>query len=212
MMDVAFIISAFAAIFVVVNPISKVIIFPMLTEGYTKEERVQTISIATTASFVTFVTFGIFGRFIFSALKVDYNALRFTGAIIMLLIGLDMIQGKMARTKPSPEETKEVEEKRMVGIFPLAIPFISGPAGIITVMLFLAEAPGIVEGVMVLVAVAAVCMITMFALLESPKIFSRIGTVGIRASSRIMGLIILAIGFQMLLNAITIFSQHLGWT
>ncbi len=210
-MDWGFIVSAFAAIFVVVNPISKVIIFPSLTEGYTKEERVRTISIAVTASFVTFVAFGIFGRFIFDALNVDYNALRFTGALVMLIIGLDLIQGKMARTKPQPEETKEVEEKDMVGIFPLAIPFISGPAGIVTVMLYLAEAPGVIEGTMVLVTCAVVCIITMLLLLESQMIYERIGSVGIKASGRLMGLIILAIGFQMLMNAVTIFVESLGW-
>jgi multiple antibiotic resistance protein len=209
-MNGAFVASAFAAIFVVVNPISKVIVFPMLTEGYTREERVQTISIAITASFVTFVTFGIFGRFIFSALHVDHTALRLTGAIIMLLIGLDMIQGKLPRTKPGPEETKEVEEKKMVGVFPLAIPFISGPAGIITVMLYLTEAPGPIEGIMVLVTCAVVCIITMLFLLESPLIFERIGNVGIRASSRVMGMIILAIGFQMLITAATAFIQDVG--
>ena len=208
-MDWAFIVSAFAAIFVVVNPISKVIIFPSLTQGYTKEERVQTISVAILASFLVFVTFGIFGRFIFEALNVDYNALRFTGALVMLIVGLDLIQGKMARTKPSPEETKEVEEKKMVGIFPLAIPFISGPAGIITVMLYLAEAPGIIEGTMVLVTCAVVCIITMLLLLESPLIYERIGSVGIKASGRLMGMIILAIGFQMLMNAVAIFLRAL---
>lgn len=203
-------VSAFAAIFVVVNPISKVIIFPSLTEGFTKEERVMTISVAVSASFIVFVTFGIFGRFLFDALNVDYNALRFTGALIMLIIGLDLIQGKMARTKPAPEETREAEEKKMVGIFPLAIPFISGPAGIITVMLYLAEAPGPFEGIMVLVTCAVVCFITMLLLLESPLIYNRIGSVGIKASGRLMGLIILAIGFQMLMNAVAIFVKSIG--
>ena len=32
-----------------------------------------------------------------------------------------------------------------------------------------------------------------------------------KASGRLMGLIILAIGFQMLMNAVTIFVESLGW-
>ncbi|GEM_PF-899239 len=210
-MDWAFVISAFAAIFSIVNPLSKIIIFPIVTEGYSREEQMGTIALAIYSSFLIFVGFGLFGRFLFRALGVDYNALRLTGALVMIKIGFDMIQGIIPRTKPTPEEAKEVVEKRMVGVFPLAIPFISGPAAIITVMLYMAEAPGLLEGVMVIVDTAIVCIITLFVLLQSRSLYKKLGRVGVLASVRIMGMIILAIGFQLLLNALDIFLSSYGF-
>ena len=209
-MDVTFVISAFTAIFIVVNPISKVVIFPMLTEGYTSEERMATLAISIYASFLLFAVFGIFGHFLFGALGVGYNALRLTGAVVLFKIGFDMLQGQLPKTKPGVEETAEAAEKKMVGIFPLAVPFISGPAALITVMLYVSEAPGNTEGVLVFVSTAIVCLITLACLYYANDIFDRIGRVGILTTVRIMGMILLAISLQMMINAIRILGPELA--
>lgn len=207
-MDTAFIISAFTAIFIIVNPISKVFIFPMITEGYTKEERVATLATAIYASFLLLIIFGLFGSFLFGALGVGYTALRLTGAVVLFKIGYDMLQGQMPKTKPSVEERDEAVEKKMVGVFPLAIPFISGPAAIITVMLYLSDAPGPLEGFLVLVSTAVVCLITLFFLYYAQRIFDRIGKVGVLASVRLMGMILMAIAMQMFINAFKVLGTE----
>ncbi|MDG6219934.1 MAG: MarC family protein [Candidatus Thermoplasmatota archaeon] len=200
-MDNAFVISAFIAIFAIVNPISKIVLFPMLTEGFTKEERMSTLATSIYASFLLFAVFGIFGRFLFEGLGVGFTALRLTGATVLLKIGFDMLQGQLPKTKPSAEERDEATAKKMVGVFPLAMPFIAGPAAIITVMLYMAEAPGTFEGVLVLTSTAMVCLITLLFLYYAHNIFDKIGKVGVLASVRIMGMILLAISFQMFINA-----------
>ncbi|MCK4718170.1 MAG: NAAT family transporter [Thermoplasmata archaeon] len=208
-MDHAFVIAAFAAIFSIVNPISKIIIFPMVTKGFNKEERDSALSTAVIFSFLLFMGFGLFGKYLFGSLGVGYNALRLTGAVILFKIGFEMLQGQLPKTKPSEEERDEVADKKMVGIFPLAMPFIAGPAALITVMLYVSEAPGTLEGILVLAATAAVCLITFVFLYYAHVIYDKIGKVGILASVRIMGMILLAIAFQMFINVIGLLAEDL---
>ena len=200
-MNWAFIISAFAAIFSVVNPISKILIFPMLTEGFSRPEQKKVITSAVLFSFVMFLTFGLLGGYLFSTLGVDYLALRLTGAVVLFKIGFDMIQGQIPKTKPSEDERDEVAEKAMVGIFPLGIPFIAGPSALITVMLYMNEAPTVIDSIAVIFVVLAVCLITFLFLIESRQVYERIGKVGVMASMRIMGMILLSIAIQMFVDS-----------
>jgi len=205
-MDLIYLSSAFIAIFSVVNPISKVVFFPLVTEGFSGQEKRTVILLAVYSSFLIFLFFGIFGKYLFLGLGVSYEALRLTGALIIATIGFDMLQGKVPRTRPSKSEREEVEAKRMVGVFPLAIPFISGPGSIITVMLYTASAPTWLEAVAVLAIVGIVLVITFIFLYYADRIAARIGKVGVLSAMRLMGMILLAIGFQMGIDSVLLLT------
>ena len=200
-MDAAFVISAFAAIFSVINPITKVIFFPMLTEGFTKQEKRQVATLAVNFSFGVLLLFGLFGIYLFQALNVELSTLRIVGGIVIAKIGFDMLQGQIPRTKQAPGELESLADKKEIGIFPLAIPFIAGPGAIITVLTFTSTAPDVTELILVLVSVLVVCVITLIMMLYSERTFKKLGKVGVFAVMRIMGMILLAIGVQMILDS-----------
>jgi multiple antibiotic resistance protein len=200
-MELAFVVSAFVAIFSVINPITKVIFFPMLTDGFTKQEKKEVASLAVNFSFLVFLAFGLFGIYLFRALNVELGTLRIVGGIVIAKIGFDMLQGQIPRTKQAPGELESLADKKEIGIFPLAIPFISGPGAIITVLTFTSTAPDVPELILVLVSVLVVCIITLIMMLYSEGVFKRLGKVGVFAVMRIMGMILLAIGVQMILDS-----------
>ncbi len=199
-MNYTFVISAFVAIFSIVNPITKVIFFPMLTEGFTRDEKKQVASLAANFSFLVFLAFGLFGIYLFQALNVSLTTLEIVGGMVIVKIGFDMLQGQVPRTKQTPAEMESLVDKKEIGIFPLAIPFISGPAAIITVITYTSTAPGVLELIMVLVSVLIVCVITLVMMLYSERVFARLGRVGVFAVMRLMGMVLLAIGVQMLVD------------
>jgi len=210
MMDAAFVIAAFVAIFAIINPISKIVFFPIITMDYTKEEKRAVISTAVLYSTIILLGFGLIGQQLFGVLGVSIPALKLTGAVVLFKVGLDMLQGQIPRTKYSKKEGDEAIEKRAVGVFPLAIPFIAGPGGIITVMLYVSSAPSVIDSLLVLVSVTVVLAITLVVLIYADKIADRIGKVGVTASMRLMGMILLAIGLQMFLSTIDMLLVEWG--
>ena len=173
----------------------------MLTEGFTKQEKSQVATLAVNFSFGVLLLFGLFGIYLFQALNVQLSTLRIVGGIVIAKIGFDMLQGQIPRTKQAPGELESLADKKEIGIFPLAILFIAGPGAIITVLTFTSTAPDVAELVLVLVSVLAVCIITLVMMLYSEGVFKKLGKVGIFAVMRLMGMILLAIGVQMILDS-----------
>jgi len=201
-LNISFVIAAFVAIFSVVNPFSKVIFFPMITHGLDGREKRNIIVLAVYMSFLIFLGFALLGGLLFESLGVSLISLRLAGGVIMFKIGWDMLQGVIPKMKPSQDEWDEITEKRLIGVFPLAIPFISGPASIATIVTYMSTSPGFTEQMLVIVSTGLVCLITGVFLHYSDVIFNRIGKVGVFAAMRIMGLIILAMSIEMLTNGI----------
>ncbi|RLF49025.1 MAG: hypothetical protein DRN20_03170 [Thermoplasmata archaeon] len=209
-MNWGFVISAFSSIFVVVNPITKLIYFPLITQGFTREEKVEIITIAVYVSFSILMGFAILGRYVFMALGVRPASLHIVGAIILLKMGYDMIQGQIPRTKTSDKEISELSAKKDVGIVPLAIPMISGPGSIVTVITFMSIAPGVWEAIMVLAAIAVICLITLFMLIFAEVISEKVGRIACYAMLRIMGIIGLAVGVQMFVDGTDMLLRQWG--
>ena len=208
MLRLVFLASAFAAIFITVNPFSKVPFFLILTQGFSRKERHQVIINAVKVSLPVLLLFALIGKFIFMAFGVEFLALKIFGGIILLKIGWDMLRGQMTKFKGSIEEEMEAVDRAMVGVVPLAIPMIAGPGSIITVMVFVGQAQSIFEVVAILLFIIAVIFVAYFLLLESKHIVKRVGKIGIQTGMRIMGIIIASIGIQTLIERLIELSAY----
>ena len=71
-------------------------------------------------------------------LGISLFALRVAGGVLLFRIGVDMVYAQVRRE--TPEEEAEAREKEDISIFPLAIPMISGPGALASVLL-LTELP-----------------------------------------------------------------------
>ena len=194
-------IAAFMAIFITINPISKVPFFLLLTPGYTRKQQKRVILNAVKVSLAVLILFAIFGRILFDLFNVEFLALKFVGAAILIKIGYDMLMGRMPDFKGTQAEKQEAIDKGMVGVVPLAIPMMAGPGAMVIAMIYMGEASGLLEHAFVEFCIAITVLITYILLIESQKIYKRMGNLGITATLRIMGILIASIGVQMLMNA-----------
>ena len=204
--DYALMSAAFMAIFITVNPLSKVPFFIVLTDGYTKKQKKKVIVNSIKVSIVVLITFAVLGRFLFDLLNVGFIALEFVGAVILIKIGYDMLMGQTAKFKSSKEEKQEAIDEGKVGVVPLAIPMIAGPSAMITSMIYVGESTGMLEVSFVLASILITCLITYVLLIKSEPIYKRIGDLGITATLRIMGLLIASIGVQMFMGNLIEFA------
>ena len=110
-------------------------------------------------------------------------------------IGVDMVFAQLRRE--TPEEEAEAREKADISIFPLAIPMISGPGALASVLLLTGEADGDARLVGIVLGAATVVLVAAWVVLRmAARLASLVGQTGINVLTRVLGLILTALAVQ----------------
>jgi multiple antibiotic resistance protein len=187
-----------AGIFVIVNPLTTAFAFMSLTTRM-KEERKREIALrATKISTGLFFIFALLGGVIFQLFGITLAAFRIAGGIILFGIAMGMIrsQGEDERKQTKPEG--DIADD--ISVIPLAIPFISGPGSIATVMILTSEAPTIYHTGLVFVAVLVTTVTCYYSMVYSKVIVKYLGDSGKQIITKVFGLILAVISVQFVIN------------
>lgn len=193
---------AFSSLFVIVDPIATVPAFLAMTARGTTRQRLQ---MARTACFVAVGILGGFaliGQWVFSLLGITLAAVQVAGALVLLLVSLDMLRAQRSPVQETAEETAEGATKEDIAITPLAVPMLAGPAAISTVILLEAQAVswayrGILLACVVLVGLASYGILAIGA--SGAKWMSPLAE---KIITRLMGLLLAALAIQFLFNGL----------
>ncbi len=198
-----FILLCFSTLFTLINPIGISPIFLTLTErfSHTQQKSIAKKGIAT--GFIVLVLFAYLGRYIFAIYSISIDAFRIMGGIIFFRSGLKMLDSIVSRTRITPSETEEGLEHDDIAISPIGIPIVTGPGAITAAMILAAEAQGIVEQIILLIAIFSVLFLTLLIFLASPKIFKKLGQSGSRLIQKLMGIILMVIAVQFIIDGIS---------
>jgi len=201
-MNFEFFILCFSSLFALINPIGLVPIFLSITENYNRRERDIIAIKAVIFSFFILITFSFIGEFIFSFYKITVDGFRIAGGILLLKISLDMLESKRSRTRTTPVEQKEAEEKNEIAYTPLGIPLIAGPGAIASIMILSSESNGYLDKVTLLISLSLVLFMTFIIFKISKFLSKNFGKSGLRIMQRIMGLILMTISIEFILKGI----------
>lgn len=197
-MDIGFLLTAFATLFVVIDPIGLAPLFVALTTGMSARMRraigLRAIAMAT----VLLVVFGAFGEAVLGMIGISMPAFRIAGGILLFLTALDMLFER--RVKRRENQTEEDHEDPSV--FPLAIPLISGPGAIASMILLTGARPGLEGFAHVLAALAGVMAIMMGLFLSASVIERALGKVGTNVVTRLLGMLLAALSVQFVLDGL----------
>ncbi|HHL42023.1 MAG TPA: MarC family protein, partial [Hellea balneolensis] len=119
--------SAFAILFVIVDPPGCAPIFATLTAGTSKHhQRVMAFKSVLVAASILFL-FAFFGENILGALHIKFEALRIAGGILLFIIALQMVFEKRTESREHrAEETLEhIEDPEDISVFPMGIPMVA---------------------------------------------------------------------------------------
>ena len=119
-----------------------------------------------------------------------------------LLMGLEMLHGAPTRVQHDDPEQQAVADRVLV---PLAMPLLAGPGAITTVLTLSSRADTWRGTAMLLVAVAIVGATIGIILLSAARVGGAIGSRGQRILLRFMGLILAAVGAEILLAGLYTF-------
>jgi len=189
---------ALPAVFFVVDPIGVVPIFLAMTARDTREKANAMAARACVVGAGLLVFFALFGTLIFKVFGVTLSAFRVAGGILLLMTAIDMLRAKQSPTKTTAEEEKEGEQKDDISIVPLAMPLLSGPGSIATVMVLMSKGKGIVSGVPVLLSIAITFVASYFVLRGAAYLQKVLKASGVAILQRVMGLLLAAIAVQFM--------------
>ncbi len=202
MVMLRFLLIAFTSIFVLVDPIAAVPTFLAMTDGSTRAERRHMAVRASWTCFVVLVTFSLAGTLIFQLFGITLAAFKIAGGLLLGSIGFEMLRAKRSATKETPDEASEGSEKEDVGIIPLGLPMLAGPGSISTVMVLMTQNPDWPHELAVLSAIAITAAIAFAVLASADRVSSLLHETGIRILTRMMGLLLIAIAVQFVLNGL----------
>ena len=212
MSPIIFLLTVLAAIFALVNPLGAVPTLVSLTEGFTDEERAKVIRKAIMVAGGMLLGFMFLGEYIFSVLGIDISDFKIAGGILLFKVAFDMIQGKMSSTKLTSLEKQDYLEREAVGIVPIGVPLLAGPGSITTAIIYFnSKSNGILDRLAVICAIVLVMIIAFFVLKFSVRILNRLGRSGSLIISRIMGLLLAAIGVEFVVSGIAGVITSLGF-
>lgn len=198
-------IAAFTSIISVANPLAAMPVFLSLTEHNTDIER---SAIAKKSSLYMFLVLAIFllaGNYIMSFFGISLSGIRIAGGLIILRAAYAMLNPGDTERKLSEEAEEAAKLKEDISFSPMAMPMLSGPGSIAVVIGLASQATGIMDLLIMTVAIILVALISYGVLRLAPFSAKYIGPTGMGAITRMMGFIAMAIGVQFILNGISRF-------
>tara|TARA_B000000532_G_scaffold53153_1_gene40840 strand:+ start:1297 stop:1941 length:645 start_codon:yes stop_codon:yes gene_type:complete len=205
--NVSFILLTFSSLFTLINPIGITPILLSMTEDESDSEYQVIIKKGIITAYIILTIFAIMGDLIFKFYGITIYAFMIAGGILFLRNSFDMIDSKISRESSTPLETKEAIQKEDISITPIGIPLIAGPGAITSIMILSSQTSSYVDKCIVHINILITLIITYIILLLGKKISKKIGTTGIRIIQRIMGLILLVISIQFIINGILLLME-----
>ena len=133
------------------------------------------------------------GQYVLEAMHLRQESVAIAGGIVLFLIGLRMIF-------PPPEGLMGELPDGEPFIVPLAIPMVAGPSGMAAVMLMGSQEPGRMGDWSLALSIAWIA--TAAILFSATYLYRWLGTRVLMAIERLMGMLLVALSVQMLLDGV----------
>ncbi|MBJ9921466.1 MarC family protein [Burkholderia cenocepacia] len=193
---------SFISLLALINPVGAVPFFLSLTAQQTDDERRRTIRIASVSVFCVMTVTALLGQQIINFFGISVGSLEVGGGIIMLLMAINMLNAQIGNTRSTPEERHEAELKDNIAVVPLAIPLLTGPGSISTVIICAANAHHWYERAGLVAIGAVLAFLCFVAMRLAEPIANWIGRTGINIATRLMGLMLSALAVEFIVNGL----------
>ena len=204
------VILSFIAIVTMVNPLAVIPSFVALTRDVSRRTRASVAFVAGIACIVVLTTFLLAGNYVFKFFGITVPAFQIMGGIIFLTNAMRTLVdderrgfdiGGERRMQDSDKEKAEIDPSS-IAIVPIAVPMLSGPGAITSVMVLVNLYPGVEAKMAVMLSIAATGAVSYVVLLAADPISRVIGSRGRLVFAKIMSLLLGAIGIQFIINGV----------
>lgn len=187
------IISASLLLFMVMDPFGNIPFFLSAMKQVDPARQTRVVIRELFFALIALVLFLFLGQYFLGALNISEPALTASGGIILLLIAIKMIF-------PPQHGSRKEEFEGEPFIVPLAIPYVAGPSALSTVLLFMSREP--LRWPEWLAALLIAWIATSAIILLASSLRKHLGRRGLLAMERLMGMVLVTIAVQMLMNGV----------
>lgn len=200
--EIAIFLQFFVGLIAAVNPIGIMPIFVSLTGHMGTEERNKTAYTANIAVAVILTVSLLAGQLLLDMFSISLDSFRVAGGLLLLTIAFSMMSGKLGEDKQNKQEKSESISREQIGVVPLAMPLMAGPGAISSTIVYGSRYPGMHNtlGIAATIVFFAFCCWLLFR--AAPIIVRFLGQTGINVITRIMGLILAALGIEFIANGL----------
>ena len=200
--EIQFFILCLTTFFTLINPIGIAPILLVMTERFSKEEKINIAWKGSLTAFITLIIFSILGSVIFNIFGITIEAFQIMGGILFFRSGFRMSEAKIGRSRTTPMEREESQESDDLAISPIGIPLIAGPGAITASMLLSSQTPQIYSYATLGISIFLVLTVVYLILRNGGLLMKALGYTGMRVIQRLMGLVLMVIAVQFVINGV----------
>jgi len=200
----------FVALLAIVNPVGTIPIFINMTANQDQVARNRNGSMAAISMGIILLVVLFTGEAILRFFGISVDSFRVGGGILILLMAISMLNAKMSNVKQTKEEELDSAERDSVAVVPLGTPLLAGPGAISTVILYAQRSPSAWHYAYLVVAILFLVCLTALLFRLAPTITRLLGKTGINIVTRLMGLIMAAMGVEFISHGLKQLFPVLG--
>ena len=197
-------INSFILFFVAIDTIGNIPFFLSLTEEAKIKKRNQIAIKSIIIAFFIMITFAYAGRYLLDAIGVSLDSLKIAGGIILMILAIDILfEKRKTRREKRVEEALDEKSFDDITVFPIAIPFIAGPAALTTIILLIGNYTINTEfQIPVILALIAALVVSLILMIGANFIVKFLPKQILHATARVMAFILAALATQFIIDGI----------
>jgi multiple antibiotic resistance protein len=139
---------------------------------------------------------------------ISVGSFRVGGGILILLMAISMLQARMSHVKQT--EVKGLDSAESVAVPPLGTPLLAGPGAISTVILYAQRYTSVTHYLYMLGVIVLLICLTFLSFRLAHIIARLLGKTGINVVTRLMGIVMAAVGVEFIANGLKQLFPVLG--
>ncbi len=200
--EIAIFLQFFLGLVAAVNPVGIMPVFVSLTGHMTPEEKNKTAATANVAVGIILTVALLGGQMLLDMFSISLDSFRVAGGLLLMSIAFSMMSGKLGEDKQNKQEKSEYISREQIGVVPLAMPLMAGPGAISSTIVYGSRYPSMMDTTGIVFTIVLFCFCSWLLFRSAPYIVRLLGQTGINVITRIMGLILGALGVEFITNGL----------
>lgn len=203
--------------FAIMNPLTKLPLWLGFVQKYPDRLHKRMAFVTSVASFIALLVVIWFGVTVLEFLEVTIEGIQVAGGSIIVIIGLMMVLGPGSAPSDDDDAAAHVgevdaDDKSWIAgaVVPMAIPITVGGGVIAVVATISAEFNTSSDHLTISIVALTMSALSYLGYAYAPLVARFVGDSGLEIMTRIFGIILAAIGFQVLFAGILVFFPGLG--
>src|SRR5689334_5249013 len=198
-LDAAFVIDTFLLLLIGIGPKIALVPFLEATADMPEDTKRRVLRKMLTTAAIVAALLLVLGGLLTRLLHFSPGALGVASGIILLVIAVAMVLGHQAGS--GGDHPVEGRDPMQVAVFPLAVPYLLNPAGIVVLVTLSAEASSI--AVLAVGVIAAVLAFDVIVFRGAVRVSSKLDAGRMLVTEKVFGFLLAALGVQLILNGLS---------